>query len=125
VRDVLEALEEAAADGLDVSRVLAQLAGESLALDEDERNGAVRRAVLLLATGGDPRRELELEGRAVTALAEDLDAPGLRTAFDAALAGLPLDGLPRLAAAAAALRADPALAWRSLAAALLADELAD
>ena len=35
----------------------------------------MRRAELLLAAGGDPRRELELDGRAVTSVADDLDEP--------------------------------------------------
>ena len=53
---------------------LAWLAGRSLGLDEDELRGPIRRAMLLLASGGDPTREhgLALDGRAVTALAEEL-----------------------------------------------------
>jgi hypothetical protein len=122
--ETLAALEDAAEDGLDVSPVLAQLAAGSVDFTEDERKGAVRRAVLLLAAGGDPYRELELDGRAVTALADDLDGPGRRAALAAGLSALPLEGLPRLGEAVAALLADDALAWRRLAVALLADELA-
>ena len=53
--------------------LLCFIAGQSVELDEAERNAALRRAELLLAAGGDPRRPLELYGRAVTALADDLD----------------------------------------------------
>ena len=124
--ELLVALEAAAASGLDVSRPLAELAADGIGLAEDERNGAARRAVLLLAAGGDPHRELELDGRAVSALADDLDGPARREALAAGLDRLAGEaaGLPALAAALSALRADPELAWRSFAAALLADELA-
>ena len=53
-----------------------------------ELHAALRRAELLLAAGGDPRRPLELYGRAVTALAEDLDDPPLRAELAAGLEAL-------------------------------------
>ena len=53
---------------------LAYVAGQQVELDSDELNGALRRAILLLATGGDPQRELALDSRAVVALADELDA---------------------------------------------------
>jgi hypothetical protein len=95
---------------------LAWFAGREVALDADELHGALRRALLLLAAGGDPRREPELEGRAVTALAAELDRPERRAALVAALRKL-REGADRLLA-------DPDLAWRAFACALLADELA-
>src|SRR5207244_7691813 len=49
-----------------------------VALDPDELNGALRRAILLLATGGDPQRELALDSRAVVALADELDRKSTR-----------------------------------------------
>ena len=51
------------------------LAGRSVEIDPEELNAALRRAELLLATGGDPRRSPELYGRAVIAIARDLDEP--------------------------------------------------
>ena len=129
--DALEAwlgrLEEAVAAGEDPGAdvALVYLVREDILLDEDELHGALRRAVLLLATGGDPRRGLDLDGRAVTALAADLAAPAQLAELIAALAELAelLAGLPLLTARVAALRADPERAWRTLALALLADEL--
>src|SRR5262249_41648320 len=52
--------------------VLAYLAGQSIHLDEAELNGARRRALLLVAAGGDPHRELDVDDRAVKAIAADL-----------------------------------------------------
>ena len=89
---------------------LAWLAGRAVEVDEDERRGAVRRSLLLLAAGGDPTRELDLDGRAVTALADELDAPERRAALD--------DGLRELGA-----DVPSDLAWRAFAASLLAEEL--
>lgn len=105
--------------------MLAYAAGLGIELDADAP-GAIRRSVLLLAAGGDPRRGLDLEGRAVTALAADLDQPGRRAALTDGLAALARDaaGLPA-DAAVARLAADPELAWRAFAAGVLADSLED
>jgi hypothetical protein len=97
----------------------AWLAGREVPLDEDELRGALRRSMLLLASGGDPRRELELDGRAVTALADELDAPDRRDALAAGLRVLAAE-----APAAELLLGDPELAWRAYACGLLAEELA-
>jgi hypothetical protein len=107
--------------------VLAWIAGRSLELDEAEVKGAVRRAVLLLATGGDPQREPDLEGRAVTALAADLDRPERREALADALADLRpyAGGLPQVEALVDELLLDADLAWRALAAGLIGDELSE
>ena len=107
--------------------MLAWIAGAELPIGEDELRGAVRRAMLLLATGGDPHRALELDGRAVTALAAELDDPGRREALARGLETLraDADGLPRVEAALGVLLGDPDLAWRAYAAGLLGEELAD
>jgi hypothetical protein len=107
--------------------VLAWIAGADLPIDEDELRGAVRRAMLLLAAGGDPHRALELDGRAVTALAAELDRPGRRQALAGSLEALRADatGLPAAEAALDVLLGDPDLAWRAYAAGLLGEELAD
>jgi hypothetical protein len=127
VRPVMRQIEEMLAAGSDVEGLvsLALAAGSDIELPEDELNAAVRRSVLLLAAGGDPTRELELDGRAVTALAADLDGPARRHELAARLAGLrqPAAGLPLVEGALARLSADPDLAWRSFACALLAHEL--
>lgn len=127
VRPVMRQIEEMLATGSDVEGLvsLALAAGSDIELPEDELNAAVRRSVLLLAAGGDPTRELELDGRAVTALAADLDAPARRHELATRLAGLrqPAAGLPLVEGALARLSADADLAWRSFACALLAHEL--
>ena len=73
MRELLELLEAGPGDNLLPG--LAWLAGQDVELDPDEVKATVRRAELLLAAGGDPHRELELDGRAVTAVADDLDDP--------------------------------------------------
>ena len=111
----------------DPSPGLALLAAHALNLDEDDVRAARRRAVLLLAAGGDPHRELELDGRAVESMASDLDWPDRRSALAEALDGLRGEaaGLPRVEAAVGVLRQDDELAWRWVACALLAEELVD
>ena len=124
MRELLEQLE--AAPGGSVLPALAWLAGQEVELDAAEQHATLRRAELLLAAGGDPRRELELDGRAVTAVADDLDDPDARATIARALGRLApqAEGLPAVAAAVARLRDDPELAWRSYACALLAETLA-
>ena len=125
MRPVLEQLETSQGD--EARAVLAWLAGAELDVAEDERRGAVRRAMLLLAAGGDPRRALELDGRAVTALAAELDRPDRRAALTHGLGSLraEAEGLPRTEAALGELADDPELAWRAYAAGLLGEELAE
>jgi hypothetical protein len=107
--------------------VLAWIAGADVPVGEDELRGAVRRAMLLLAAGGDPHRALELDGRAVTALAAELDRRERRTELARGLEALRAEaaGLPAAEAALEALLEDGDLAWRSYAAGLLGEELAD
>jgi hypothetical protein len=104
---------------------LAFLAGGRVQLDAHEVHAALRRAELLLAAGGDPRRPLELRGRAVGAVAADLDRPAARARLRAGLEALvaDADAVPPLREALAALLADDELAWRCYAYALLAEAL--
>jgi hypothetical protein len=106
--------------------LLAYAAGIEIDLGDDAP-GAIRRAVLLLAAGGDPLRGLDLDGRAVTALAADLDAPGNHAALAARLGELrrTAAGLPNVVAALDGLLADPGLAWRAFVTGVLADSLGE
>jgi hypothetical protein len=121
---VLHRLEQSGAD-VDLRPALALLAARDLELDKEELNAARRRAMLLLAAGGDPHGGLALEGRAVTALADDLETDERRAAFASALASLHDEavGLQWVAAALDAMVRDERSAWRSFASALLAEEL--
>jgi len=103
------------------------LAGQGVAVDEDELRGATRRSIEILAVGGDPRRELDPEGRAVTALADDLDDPDCRAALAEGIASVRglVDGLPLLTGRLDALAGDESLAWRWFACTLLAEELVE
>jgi hypothetical protein len=107
--------------------VLAYLAGQAVELDEAELNGARRRALLLVAAGGDPHRELGVDDRAVKALAADLYSEERREQLARAVDALVLRvrDLPAAREAAIFLAADVDLAWRLFALALLAEELAE
>ena len=128
-RPILEELEPALREWGDAQAcaMLALVARERVSLPEDELRAALRRALLVLAAGGDPHRELELDGRGVTSFADDLDAPERRGELGASLRALreQADGLPRASFLLDALLEDAELAWRSLAVALLAEELGD
>ena len=121
-RAQLEQLEES---DLELHIVLVWLVREEVGLDAAQLNGARRRAMFVLAAGGDPHRDLDLNAVAAERLAAELDAPERRQALDAALAALDTSGLPRVAEAVRELRDEPDLAWRALALALLADEIAE
>ncbi len=123
VRELLAELERA---GADLGPPLAYLAGREVELEEEKGRAALRRAELLLAAGGDPRRELELDGRAVSAVAADLDEPAARAELAVGLERLhdESEGLLAVDAALTRLLAEPELAWRCYACALLADALA-
>jgi hypothetical protein len=123
----LEELERSELDphSAELLVVLCWLVREDVAVDEAELNGARRRAMFVLAAGGDPHRDVGPDSVAAERLAGELDTAARRTQLAAALAELPADGLPAVTAAAESLRADPELAWRSFALSLLADELAD
>jgi hypothetical protein len=106
---------------------LAFLAGQGIGLDDALLRGARRRALLLLATGGDPRRSLSVEDPAVGSLAAELSAPEPVERLHAGLAalhGLAAD-LPCVKTALEALLSDRERAWRAYGCALLAEGLAD
>ena len=65
--DQLEALLVEADEATAVVTV-ASVAGRELELDPEEVRGAGRRALLVLAAGGDPSRGLDLDGPAVLAV---------------------------------------------------------
>jgi hypothetical protein len=124
--DLERTLAEDEEDNLAVAVVvLAAAAGGQVHVGEDELHGAARRAVLLLATGGDPERGLDVHGRAVTALADDLRTTDRQIALEQGIADLRLQaqGLPHVSEAIRALKDAPDVAWRAYAASLLAEEL--
>lgn len=124
IRDWLASVEQAEPE--EQWALVCFLAGRTVDLDADELDAALRRAQLLLAAGGDPRRRLELHGRAVTALADDIDTPAARARLRAGLDGLApaAEGLAGATEALRLLRGDGDLAWQCFALALLAAELA-
>jgi len=107
--------------------VLAYLAGRSVQLDEAELNGARRRALLLVAAGGDPHRELDVDDRAVKAIAADLHTQERRDELARSVDALVLRvrDLPTAREGALFLAGDIDLAWRLFALALLAEELGE
>jgi hypothetical protein len=125
IRDWVRSVERSEPD--EQWAMLCFFAGRHVVVDEDELNAAVRRAELLLAAGGDPRRRLDPFGRAVTALADDLDAPERRAQLETGLAALAPEvaGLRGARESLALLRSDSDLAWRAYATSLLAEALAD
>jgi hypothetical protein len=125
MRARLEELEQARPDSSELLVVLCWLVKDRIAIDQTELNGARRRAMFVLAAGGDPHRDLGLDSIAAERLADELETPDRLAQLAAALEELPTDGLPTVTAAAESLRSDPELAWRSFALSLLADELAE
>jgi hypothetical protein len=105
--------------------VLASVAGRDVHIDEAEVRGAARRALVLLGAGGDPARGLDLHGRAVTAMADDLRTVDRQLALEEGIRQLRVEasGLPHVSEAVHALAETPDVAWRAYAAALLAEEL--
>jgi len=122
-RDWIRAAERGAPE--EQWTLLCFLARRDVEIDETELHAAIRRAELLLAAGGDPHRPLELYGRAVTALADDLDEPPAREQLAAGLDTLTTEvaGLRGATEALRLLRSDGDLAWQCFAMALLADAL--
>jgi hypothetical protein len=106
--------------------VLAYIAGQSVEIDDEDLNGARRRALLLVAAGGDPHRDLDVDDRAVKALATDLYTDERREQLGRSIDALALRVRERPVAREAALflAADVDLAWRLFSLALLAEELA-
>lgn len=122
--DQLEAIVAEADAGVAVVTV-ASVAGRDVPLDDDEVHGEVRRALLVLAAGGDPERGLDLNGPAVLRFAEELETPERRDELAAGLARLAAEALghPHTSELVHALRDDPETAWRAYACAVLAEEL--
>ena len=107
--------------------VLAFVAGQGVELEDEVLNGARRRALLLVAAGGDPHRELDVDDRAVKALATDLYTEERREQLGRGVDALAVRvrDLPTAREAALFLAADLDLAWRLFALGLLAEELAE
>jgi hypothetical protein len=128
-RQILEQIEPGLREAGDAEAcaMLAMVARESVSLPEVEVQSALRRVLLVLAAGGDPHRQLEIDGKAVSSLADDLDSPSRRAELQDALRELKehAKGLPRGTFLLEALIDEPDLAWRSLAVALIAEELAE
>jgi hypothetical protein len=124
-------LEESLADGEGTDElatalvVLASVAGRDVHVDAAEARGAARRALVLLGAGGDPARGLDLHGRAVTAMADDLRTVDRQLALEEGIRQLRVEasGLPHVGEAVHALAEAPDVAWRAYAASLLAEEL--
>ena len=96
----------------DVELVVAAFqAGRRVGLSDEERYVAVRRALLVHASGGDPHRDPALDDPAVLSLARDVATPERRAAL--------LDAMPE------PMRTDPDRAWRAFACGLLADALGE
>lgn len=122
----LEELEGSELDSAsELQVVLCWLVQDRVTVDDDTLNAARRRAMFVLAAGGDPHRDVGVDSIAAERLADELDTPKRREQLAAALDALPAEDLPGVTAALESLRADPDLAWRSFALSLLADELAD
>jgi hypothetical protein len=105
--------------------VLASVAGAEVPVEPADVRAASRRALLLLAAGGDPERGLDLNGRAVTAMAEELRTVDRQLALEEGLVDLRFqaEGLPHASEVVHGLIHAPDVAWRAYAAGLLAEEL--
>jgi hypothetical protein len=126
-RSRLEALEAAGYEPRsgELLVALVWLVLGELPIADDELNASRRRAMFILAAGGDPHRDLDLNTVAAERLAGELDSPERRQALHDALGALEVESLPAVQDGLSALQADAELAWRCLGLALLADELAD
>jgi hypothetical protein len=126
-RSRLEALEAAGYEPRsgELLVALVWLVLSELPIADAELNASRRRAMFILAAGGDPHRDLDLNTVAAERLAGELDSPERRQALHHALRALEAEGLPAVQDGISALQTDTELAWRCLGLALLADELAD
>jgi hypothetical protein len=106
--------------------VLAYIAGQAVEIGDEDLNGGRRRALLIVAAGGDPHRDLDVDDRAVKALAADLYSDERREQLGRSIDALVLRVRERPVAREAALflAADVDLAWRLFSLSLLAEELA-
>lgn len=103
--------------------VVAYLAGQRVEIADEEVAGAQRRALLLLAAGGDPHRVHTVDDRAVKSIAIDLHTEARQRSLAGALDELALAvrELPRVRDAVLFLVADTDLAWRLYAQGLLVE----
>jgi hypothetical protein len=122
----LESLLAASDEAIAVTTV-ASVAGREIEIGEDERRAAGRRALLVLASGGDPTRGLDLDGPAVSRLAAELDDAERRAALEDGLFRLLelATGFPHVSETVRALLSARDVAWRAYACSLLAEQLAD
>jgi hypothetical protein len=106
--------------------VLAYIAGQAVEIDEADLNGGRRRALLLVAAGGDLHRDLDVDDRAVKSLAADLYTDDRREQLGRSIDALVLRVREQPVAREAALflAGDVDLAWRLFSLSLLAEELA-
>ena len=106
--------------------VLAYIAGQAVEIPDEDLNGGRRRSLLLVAAGGDPHRDLDVDDRAVKALAADLYTDERRDQLGRSIDALVLRvrELPVAREGALFLAADVDLAWRLFTLSLLAEELA-
>ena len=102
-RSRLEDLEAAgyAPDSGELLVALVWLCLPELPIPDDELHGARRRAMFVLAAGGDPHRELDLNSVAADRLAAEVDTPARRKALQTALSRLEATGLPTVSKAPA------------------------
>jgi hypothetical protein len=125
----LDTLEEtlAGADEAVAVVTVASVAGRDVPVDDEGVRAAARRALLVLASGGDPMRGLALDGPAVTRFAEEVDDADRRGALEDGLFALleTSTGLPHASEVVRALLADRETAWRAFACALLAEQLVE
>jgi hypothetical protein len=106
---------------------IAYVAAAQIAIPDEDLRPASRRAMLLLAAGGDPLRGLDLDGRAVVSLANDLSTPDRLDALARGLGELADQArqYEHVRTAVQALQDEPDIAWRAYAAALLAEQLGE
>ena len=97
--------------------MLCWLVQDDVTVDDDELNAARRRAMFVLAAGGDPHRDVGPDSIAAERLADELDTPRRRAQLAAALDELPTDDLPAVTAAVESLlrrsRSSPGARTRS------------
>jgi hypothetical protein len=107
--------------------VLAYVAGQSVALDPADVNAAKRRAITVVAAGGDVHRELTVDDVAVKRLALELYADERRAELARAIDDLAVRArsLPHVREAVLFLAADVDLAWRLFALGLVVEDLAE
>jgi len=107
--------------------VLAYVAGQGVEIEAAELNAAKRRAITVLAAGGDVHRELSVDEIAVKRLATELYTDGRRAELGAAVDELArrARALPRVREAVLFLAGEVDLTWRLFALGLVAEDLAE